>query len=242
MRNPRRLRHPPDGDPDQPYPVPGEEQFDPGIKFIESAELNAIGGALCSATSDGELQRTTRGLTVRYLWKAEGGRHHGANILGKCVKPSGLVRHFSGADFVIWLAADHLRAHNGGAPATRFQIEACLYHELKHIGVEEDEETGDEKPVLRPHDLEEFNAVILRYGAWDEAVELAAAAFTQMPLWPTAPAGAVAAVEKFASAMQEMVDDERSGVTAVSVSAGGETATIARKKDRRGEASARGAD
>ena len=91
---------------------------------------------------------------VIYLWKAEGGASGGSATLGKCQKPSGLLKHFSQAHFVIWLAADHARKRLLSAN----QLEGILYHELCHAGVVEG------KPVIVPHDWAGFAAEIEEYG------------------------------------------------------------------------------
>jgi hypothetical protein len=65
--------------------------------------------------------------------------------------PTGLLGHFAeGAQFVGWLAADHLYQ----APAS--EISAVIFHELLHAGIDID--TG--KPNIIPHDYEVFTAEI----------------------------------------------------------------------------------
>jgi len=225
------------GDPHQTYPsIPTEKKFDAeSTKFLSAGDLEQIAKALAGA--DPDVAYALRFCEVRYLWKREGGTDKGSAVLGRCVKPSGLAHYFASADIVIWLASDHLRAMRAGSAATRWQVEAALYHELKHIGVEEDEDSGEMRPVTLPHDIEAFNAEIIRYGPWKSDVAAAAAAFTQMPLFaddelqtlapPTAP------VREFVDDISAMVDDPASGVNSISVTAGGRTATIAGKRKKR---------
>lgn len=106
------------------------------------------------------LRSDTKDLTIKYLWKAKGGAKGGKAVMGKCVKPSGLAGYYAGADFVIWLAADHAWAYE----LKDEQIEALLFHELLHIG----KEATDNGPVyyVRPHDFEGFKAEIHEYGFW----------------------------------------------------------------------------
>lgn len=114
-------------------------------------------------------------LRVIYLWKKAGGKAKGRGVYGKTTKPSGLLKKFSEATFVIWLAADHCR----GAGYTERQIEALLFHEMLHTGVAEpDEETGrGGGPVLIPHELEIFRAEVEVYGLWAPDLREVAPAF-----------------------------------------------------------------
>lgn len=66
--------------------------------------------------------------------------------------------------------------------------EALIDHELSHIGLIEDKETGtlvmDEitgriKIKVRPHDIEEFEGVLTRHGAYHEALRTFLRAFAQ---------------------------------------------------------------
>jgi hypothetical protein len=116
---------------------------------------------------------------VKFLWKAEGGSSGGRSTLGKCKKTSGLERFYAGCDFIIWLAADHCRARSFG----QRELEALLFHELKHIGVEVTEK-GETKYVIVPHDLEVFLAEIQAYGLWSADIKRLA----QLPLFQSAQA------------------------------------------------------
>ena len=88
---------------------------------------------------------------IDYLWKGDGGRSGGKATLGKTEKPSGLTLYYGNTDYVIWLAADHV----GGLEFTNWQVEALLYHELCHVREEEDE-NGNKKLAIAPHDFEGF--------------------------------------------------------------------------------------
>lgn len=111
----------------------------------------------------------------------EGGR----GILGTCGIPtvSGKLRplfeHMLESwlgyypDFLITLNLDFWEDAND---ITR---EALLFHEAKHAGHAKDQygsprfhrETGRPITCIVPHDLEEFNAVVSRYGAWKGDVQ-----------------------------------------------------------------------
>lgn len=97
--------------------------------------------------------------TLRFLWKRNGGKRSGRPILGKCVAPAGLLRFCSGADWIVWFAADYVRSGDFNAG----QVEALFYHELLHCALTDDEKR---KPITRSHDLEIFNKEIERYGLW----------------------------------------------------------------------------
>jgi hypothetical protein len=103
---------------------------------------------------------------VRYLWKRAGGKCY-----GQCIKVSGLNRFISGYDFYVWLAADHAK---GLSPDQR---EALLYHELRHIGSDE-----DGNPVLVDHEFEGFRDELDIYGAWHPSYAAAKPHFEQAAL------------------------------------------------------------
>lgn len=236
----KQLAPPPSGAPqrapDDVYPTPADERFEER-DYMSAPDLSEIAKALVKA--DRAQFDHFKGLHVVYLWRRKGGSTGGRLTLGKCQKPTGLLAYFAGADFVVWLAADHHRDRVAGerAGASRFEVEAALFHEMLHVGIETDDD-GNVRNVIVPHDFTAFNAEVTRYGAWKGDLRAADQSFRQMPLWsgeggaaaPDAPLGARRAVGKFAADMQAMVDDEGSGITGVSVSAGGRTATIARRK------------
>ena len=123
---------------------------------------------------------------VVYLWKREGGKSNGKETHGKCQKPSPLVKFLTGgdsggADFIIWLAADHLTNHE----YTRLQVEAILFHEMLHTSLDEPEEVGKPaKAKIVAHDVEAFELEVEVYGLW--RLELRSMARTmagQLPLF-----------------------------------------------------------
>lgn len=161
------------GDPDEVFLAPPVEQFEmEEDEFVDAPDITRIGSALISAyeATFGHLQSRE----IAWLWKRKGGASGGKATLGKCQKPTGLLRHFAGADFVIWLAADHCRDHR----LTAHQVEALVYHELLHAG---EDEGG--KPVILPHDFTGFLREVREYGAWKPDLSNAAHSFGQMPLF-----------------------------------------------------------
>lgn len=107
-------------------------------------------------------------LVITYLWKRTGGKSGGREVLGKCVKPSGLLHYFANCDFVIWLAADHLYGLRG------FNFRRLLYHELCHIGIDD-----NGQPCIVRHQFEGFVSEIERFGIYDDSVKPMAEAFQQ---------------------------------------------------------------
>lgn len=157
--------------------VPMEDQFG-GNDFMPAPELVKVEAQLIRAHST--LDHLDQ-LEVAILWKKTGGKKGGRPVFGKTAKRSGLVSAFTSADFIVWLAADHVLA----AEYTDRQITALLHHELMHISYEDpaDDEEGARKFVLVGHDFEFFGEELRIYGAWEEMLEEAAAAFKQAPLW-----------------------------------------------------------
>ncbi len=151
-----------------------------------------------------------------YLWKRIGAEKP-RRILGKCRRPSGLLAFFSGADFVVWLAANNCQG------LTKFQMEALVFHELKHAAI------LDGKPVSIPHDWEGFAEEIQRYGLWKmDMVPIGEAVCKtlKLPFAEEQPVGdgVRAAVEKFR--------DSIPAGGSVTVTAGGKSVTLAGAEGR----------
>lgn len=160
------------------YPGPDTQLFmdgDEKLDFIAAPDLKKIGQRLIR---DYKEFAHLRELTVVFLWKREGGEKQGQSKLAYCYKPNGMVKHFSGAEWVIWVAADHCEAHE----LTRQQIESLLHHELCHASFKLDK-AENVKPAVAGHDWDGFTANIKRYGLWQENLKLAAQAFAQVPMF-----------------------------------------------------------
>lgn len=157
--------------------IPAELEFGDD-QFTPAPDLTALGQYLISTHEDvlGHLAD----VEIAFFWKRTGGKKSGSPVFGKEVKPSGLITAFTTADAVVWLASDHV----SDADYSPRQVEALLFHEMQHIGVEEPEdEDGERKIVMRSHDIEAFYADIRKYGAWDEMLRETAAAFKQAGLF-----------------------------------------------------------
>ena len=148
------------GDPDEVIVTPKDEDF-AGDDWMEAPEV----GAIATALIDGRECFGAAGLgvaTIVYLWKRKASSEP-RRILGKCQRPSGLLKRFAGADFIIWLAANNCKGF------TRWQLEALVFHELSHASM------ADDTPSLIPHDFEGFGQEIERYGLWKPDIERIAA-------------------------------------------------------------------
>ena len=145
-------------------PVMGSDE-----EFVKSKAMEELGMMLCArhGLAAGQYQ-------IAYLWKRKGGKSKGKPKLGQAqLTTTGLLSFFADYDAVVWLAADNLAEYDSG------QIEAVLYHELLHIG--SDEETLDIKLV--PHDFEGFVSELAVYGAYDhDLMQMRDAVFTQAEL------------------------------------------------------------
>jgi hypothetical protein len=177
----RKLISVPDEHPDTAYTrIPDAEAFG-DADFLRAKDLESIATMMIDHY-EGQFGHL-RKFSIGYAWKRAGGASKGASTLGKTVKGSGLVRYFSQHDFIIWLAADHLREFNEGErgeaqiPATFWQVEALLYHELMHAEANEKEE-----PVYKGHDFEGFTKEITEYGAWDTSAKTMRIAFKQLEM------------------------------------------------------------
>ncbi len=139
------------GDPEQLVVVPKLSDFKDD-DFIDAPTVETVARKLIE-TCDCFVGAGLADAEIVYLWKKKGAESP-RRILGQCQKPSGLLRHFSEADFVIWLAANNVRGF------TEWQFEALIFHELKHALAD------DEGPKIVPHDFEGFAEEIARYGCW----------------------------------------------------------------------------
>lgn len=157
-------------------PIPQEAEFGEGgeqVDFLPAPWLERLAEKLIREYHE---LRHLRNETIIYLWKREGGKNKGQATMGKCTKAAGLVKHFSDAGWVIWLAADW--ANDIGFD--RRQVEALLYHEVSHIGLEMTED--DDKVVAVDHDFQGFVSEVRRYGDWMAGLKECKKAWEQAPL------------------------------------------------------------
>ena len=153
--------------PAQLFYVPGDDEGDPGPiaeRLIEDPHFDEL-----------------RGLepTILYLMRAVPKSKGGKTKLGEVLMPNG---RGTAGDMFMWLLGsacqgipDYVMVIDATwwAVASSLQREALVFHELEHMVQatnqhDEPRFSPDGMPIfdLRPHDLEEFNSVVSRYGAW----------------------------------------------------------------------------
>lgn len=81
-------------------------------------------------------------------------------ILGQCTKVPAKFQPLLEYDYIIWLSEDDY------AGMTDKQREALIFHELYHIKYNYEADSWS----IRPHDVQEFSAVIERYGIYSPDV------------------------------------------------------------------------
>lgn len=161
-----------DGRAGDTFPVPGEEDFDDG-EFLNAEDAVAEFVSKLIEHFHDEFFHL-EDAKIRFFWKAKGGSSGGNNTLGKCQKPSGLLKHYADADYVIWFAADHLRSFH----FTRWQMLALVYHELRHTGLGEKGEY-----IVLGHHFEGFVDEIERFGPWKINAKAVITAAQKLPLF-----------------------------------------------------------
>ena len=99
-----------------------------------------------------------KGMEVRIAFLASDKikKSHGRPVLGECVKVGGIYKALLPYDFLIVIYEVNTEG------LTDSQLDILFYHELLHIGINK---KGDGFTV-RPHDIQEFQAVAEQYGAW----------------------------------------------------------------------------
>jgi hypothetical protein len=159
------------GDPEALFSVPPVAEFDQeGTDFLPAPDIQRIAYALIAERPEfGFLTDAS----LEFVWKRKGGANGGHAVLGKCQKPSGLLKHYSAADFVFTFSADHCRDMG----LTAWQMEALIDHELRHAH----EEDGTYSTV--GHDYEGFTAELRHYGFWGEGLKAIKRGMRQMPLF-----------------------------------------------------------
>lgn len=95
-----------------------------------------------------------RGARIVFVMRSEAPSSNGRVTMGKAKKVSAEMQLHIDADFLIWLALDEwLRL-------SAMQREALVDHELSHC------HWDGMAASMRGHDVEEFDHILARYGAW----------------------------------------------------------------------------
>lgn len=103
---------------------------------------------------------------IRYVFVDKGSSKGGRPVLGKVRKLSGAMEFLLSANFMLEVALD---TWNELSPRQRT---ALVDHLLERCQGEEDEEDAGApmKWTVREPDVQEFNTILQRHGAWNEAL------------------------------------------------------------------------
>ena len=112
-------------------------------------------------------------LSICYMFREEAAISDGKVIAGMCIRVDDRHHAIHRHDFLIEIAKDVWDE----APSEEFK-DALLDHELGHCGIRfdeddtpmSDERTGRWKTYIHKHDVEEFEDVLQRHGAYHEAL------------------------------------------------------------------------
>jgi Fe-S cluster biosynthesis and repair protein YggX len=114
-----------------------------------------------------------KNVIVNYLFRPEAPVANGKTIAGMCIKVDDRNRTIHEHDFIIEISKDVWDSIEEEA-----WRDALMDHELAHAGLRldedgnilRDEETGRIKTYIIPHDIEEFEDVLERHGAYHGAL------------------------------------------------------------------------
>lgn len=96
------------------------------------------------------------GISIGFLESDKIKKKDGKLCLAECIKVRDLYKVYIPHDFLIVVYCPNVSGMSDS------QMEILLYHELLHVGMDD---TGEEvKYIVNPHDVEDFRAVIDRYG------------------------------------------------------------------------------
>jgi hypothetical protein len=215
-----------EGDPSMKFVFATMSDF-AGEDYLKADDLKVIGEQLiASVKSIAQLSE----VKIIYLWKRKGPEKP-RRVLGTCQRVSGLLGFFTGgADFIITLNVNNCQWFE----LTKWQIEAVVFHELKHGGL------IDGKPALMPHDCELFAEDIQRYGLWKaDLAKIADAAHgaLQLPFEEDLPLPAATPeqlardpeIKKSLKGLQDLADKD--GAT-ISMRIDGEEVVLAKPRDK----------
>lgn len=128
---------------------------DEGDEYAKAASPAVIGRILTRVFHPALADRP-----IGFLWKQDLS-HRGAPALATASKVSGKLRFYSGKDFLIVVNHSTWRDLDVAARI------ALLDHELCHCALNPETLA----PVIVPHDIEEFDRIVKRWGLWDRRLE-----------------------------------------------------------------------
>lgn len=87
------------------------------------------------------------------------------NILGRCIRANNMLKMLGECDYIIQMSAISWNEYG------KIGKKRIAEHELKHIVIKVDNNTGEVKFALRKHDIEDFYEMITDYGIGWQATE-----------------------------------------------------------------------
>lgn len=96
--------------------------------------------------------------TIIYLSSEHEKTSDGRPVLGQCEKIQEKYKWSIPCDFTITLFEPNIE------DLSEEQIRIVILHELLHVGIRFNENTGEEEYYVNPHDVEDFRLLIDRYG------------------------------------------------------------------------------
>lgn len=94
---------------------------------------------------------------IEYLISNQAKKSAGGTVHGECEKIPAKYKWAIDADFTVTIFSPNC------AHMTEEQLKILLFHELLHVGIEQNDESGEDYRIIS-HDLEDFKAIIDRYG------------------------------------------------------------------------------
>jgi hypothetical protein len=132
---------------------PVRDTWDESAKFTGAVQAAAIGAVLVRA-----LHTNLAEFAIGYVFREKIAKR-GQTTLAQASKVSGKLAYFSDYDFLIEVNWETWRRLTGP------QRVALIDHELCHFARGESDK-GDVVKQLLGHDVEEFNAIVSRWGLW----------------------------------------------------------------------------
>lgn len=179
------------------WPQIGPEKDSP---FEEAAQPRAIAQAILW-----ELHPHLTGVNIAYVYRKDM-KGNGKTKLGTAKKASAELVFFSDFDFVLSFNWSYW------AELSREQRIALVDHELMHCG-RNDAGTGF---AMVPHDVEEFGAIVRRWGLWKPDLQKFARAIGTEQL----------SLLTLTEAVANLAPQPGSGIDSVTLEAGGESVTL----------------
>ena len=96
--------------------------------------------------------------TICYLSSEHEKTADGKAVLGQCEKIQEKYKWAIPCDFTITLFEPNIE------DLSDEQIRVVIFHELLHVGIRVNNETGEEDYYIKPHDVEDFRLLIDRFG------------------------------------------------------------------------------